>query len=298
MRWLSKSAGGNDREGRRGMFDLSQRQMEKLLQLSGPRSEGKAMPDGQDMDTLAYLWMGLDAGLSVLVSGTSANSTLAVVSALVSLIHPRRKLAVIEKRAFSVGLESKILASIGLYGRIYGITAEKRIGELAMDMPDRIIIDEMGRHEARKLFSTASRGIPFIAGMPACGGPFRILEYLTAKKTGMGVGDLCSLDLLVLAGASGRICSVFDYDWLSKAEAGEYIEMGGDGVNSRKMSDGKSLDMHRFPRSKVARRFGMQYGYSIDRCTSELKRRSVFLANTYPEGRFLSSDYVESARLL
>ena len=287
----------------KGIVSSMQRETERrnnaqFLLLSGIRGTGNSLVKSQDLQIMAYLWMGLDAGLSILVSGDSATGIRTVISTLASMLHPRRKLFIVERYIENIHLEDKFSSMIGLYGPHYGITAKDLISKTDARNPDWVILDEISGIEAVHLFSTASMGVPFIAGINTDGEPAELIERLREKRMGVGAEGLCFLDLSVRVGASGHIEDIFDYNWLSRAEIYEGISIGEDEVLVRRMSDNGVIDASRLSDSKIIRCFGRAKGYPIDKCLIELQRRTEFLSRPASRRGMLCFDYAEAAEQL
>ena len=279
-------------------LEVERRNNTWFLLLSGIRYAGKGQTESQDVQIMAYLWMGLDAGLSVLVSGDSASRIRTMINTLASMLHPRRKLFIIEKYIENIHLENKFSSMIGLYGPRYGIAAKDLISEADARNPDWMILDEINGVEAVRLFSMASTGVPFIAGINAGGEPAELIKRLREKRIGVKTDSLCYLDLSVRVGTSGLIEDIFDYNWLSRAEIYEGIGIGEDEVLARKMLDNGVLNAYRLSDSKIIRCFGRAKGYNIDKCIIELQRRIKFLSEPTPGREMRCFHYAETAERL
>lgn len=128
-----------------------------------------------DAETLAYLWLAIEHGKSMLVAGASATGKTALLNALSMFIHPDAKIVSIEDTAELRLPHENWIPQVSRLGFGTG-EAGARMGEVSMfdllkasmrQRPDYIIVGEVRGKEANVLFQEMASGHPGLSSMHA-----------------------------------------------------------------------------------------------------------------------------------
>ncbi|MEM3839036.1 MAG: ATPase, T2SS/T4P/T4SS family [Candidatus Micrarchaeaceae archaeon] len=235
-------------------------------------------------ETLAYLWLAIDAGLSIVISGAPASGKTTLLSALCGLISASQKVITIEEEIDEIKLNRSFSNVVALYGGKFGITTREQVINALRLRPERLIIGEIRGSEAKDLFSGSNLGIPFITTMHAKEDPYGVIKRLMVSPMDVEVRSISMLDLSVHMLQFGinrrRVNSVCEYRWLSRAETFRGQEVGEDAVEVVKLVENGALVIPELAKSKVIAHFGSSRGYSAKKSLDEFERRVKFLKAT------------------
>ncbi len=241
-------------------------------------------------ETLAYLWLAMDAGLNILIAGPPASGKTTLMSALLSFVPRSERMITIEEEVNELKAKIDINNTVELYGSRYmgaiTTTREQVINALRM-RPDRLIIGELRGAEAQELFAGASLGVPFMTTMHSNAGGMDIVKKLVIKPMAVQAGAISSLDLALYmkqTDLSRRLLSaVYEYRWLSKAEV---MELGSvvsetDSVDVSAAVENGVLDRSALQKSKTVEAFSRKKGISPRLVMKELDKRAAYLRELY-----------------
>ncbi len=241
-------------------------------------------------DTLAYLWMVMDAGMNVLVAGSPASGKTTLMSALFSFIPRSERLITIEEDVNELKAKIDINNTVELYGSRYmgavTTTREQVINALRM-RPDRIVVGELRGAEAQELFAGASLGVPFMTTMHSNEEGTDIVKKLMIKPMAVQAGAIGALDIALYmrhADLSRRLLSaVYEYRWLSNAETMELgsVVAESDSVDVSTVVRNGELDRAALQKSKVIEAFSRKSGISARLALKELDKRASYLEELY-----------------
>ena len=241
-------------------------------------------------ETLAYMWMAMDAGMNVLVAGSPASGKTTLMSALFSFIPRSERLITIEEDVNELKAKIDINNTVELYGSKYmgavTTTREQVINALRM-RPDRLVVGELRGSEAQELFAGANLGVPFMTTMHSNEGGMEIVKKLMIKPMAVQAGAISSLDIALYmrhTDLSRRLLSgIYEYRWLSKAET---MELGSavaesDSVDVFAVVENGELDRTALLKSKVIDAFSRKNGISARLALKELDKRASYLGELY-----------------
>jgi len=156
-----------------------------------------------DVQTLAFLWLAVDYGRSILVSGGTASGKTTLLNVLSLFIRPERKIVSIED---TPELKLPHPHWVPHVARVpIAMEKEKKIGEVDLfdllkeslrQRPDYIIVGEVRGKEAYVLFQEMATGHPSLATIHAENLP-KLIDRLTTPPISLPPGLIGSLDLVV-----------------------------------------------------------------------------------------------------
>ncbi len=153
-----------------------------------------------DAKSLAYLWMAVDYGRSILVSGGTASGKTSFLNALSLFIRPDKKIVSIEDTAelrlphpHWIPTVSRTSVSVGQKGEIDMFMLLK---ESLRQRPDYIIVGEVRGQEASVLFQQMATGHPSLATIHA-ENMDKLVDRLTTPPISLPHSLVGSLDLIV-----------------------------------------------------------------------------------------------------
>ncbi len=242
--------------------------------------------------TAAYLWMAVESGLNVIISGSPASGKTTMLSALGPFMPWHAKLVTIEEDINELKFPAPMLSVVALYGSRYGqISTRAQVLNALRMRPERIIIGEVRGEEAHELFAGANLGVPFMTTMHSSEEGVSILKKLLVKPMEVDPRSLSMLDISIYMrqqGLSERcISGITEYRWLSRAETEEGVELeNGDAVRLDAMPVGTLSGMQE---SKVVATYAARKGISARRAMAEITKRASYLekaARTKEEADF------------
>ncbi len=244
-----------------------------------------------DVNTLAYLWLAIDSGMNIVISGAPASGKTTMLGAIANLMPFVSKAVIVEEEINELRFSMPMGNIVSLYGSRYGATNSRTQTINALRMrPDRIILGEMRGEEARELFSGANLGIPFITTMHSNDDDLSIVKRLLVKPMSVEPRSLSMLDLSICMRQPGVrtriVSSIREYRWLSRAEIEQGTEVGdGDSVESSMVTaDGRTKEEAIF-QSKAMLCYAKCNKLTVKSARKELERRLDFLREISPAAK-------------
>ncbi len=231
-------------------------------------------------DALAYMWMALDAGLNIMVSGAPASGKTSLLMSLLSFLPRHERVVVVEEDVSELRLDHDLSNFVGLQGRA-GSKAELRdqVVNALHIRPDRIILGELRGPEARDVFAAGNLGIPFMATMHSNCDARSLLDRLTSKPMEVERSNVSALDVALFMrkdGASRSLSSAWEYRWATR----DAIPAEGTGDIGCAMSQVNFSNLRSSATTlKVVERFADLHLITVQKAAAELRRRSRFLAS-------------------
>lgn len=159
-----------------------------------------------DLKLLAYLWMAVDFGKSILICGGTASGKTSLLNVLSLFIRPEKKIVSIEDTA-----ELKLPHPhwVPQVARV-PVAVEKKAGEIDLfellkeslrQRPDYIIVGEVRGPEAFVLFQEMATGHASLSTIHAENLP-RLMDRLTTPPISLPEGLIEALDVLVFMGST------------------------------------------------------------------------------------------------
>ncbi len=229
---------------------------------------------------LAYLWIAIDTGCNIVVSGAPSSGKTTLLLALSCFVPRYQRVITIEEEVNELRYYSNFMNSVPLQGSAEGarVTVKDQIVNALHLRPDRLIVGEIRGSEASSVFSGANLGVPFMTTMHSMADGESLIGRLQTKPMSVEPHSISMLDIAVftrLEGLKSRSLSgISEYRWLSRSEIGgdkgaEYSisELYKDGAaNEKAIRDSKALAEYS-KNERVGRRLALQ----------ELRRREEFL---------------------
>lgn len=152
-----------------------------------------------DVKTLAYLWMAVDYGRSILVAGGTASGKTTLLNVLSLFIRPEKKIVSIEDTA-----ELKLphphwvpsVARTSVSGAAKEIDMYRLLKESMRQRPEYIVVGEVRGQEAFILFQQIATGHPSLATIHA-DDIDKLVDRLTTAPISLPHSLIGSLDLIV-----------------------------------------------------------------------------------------------------
>ncbi|MEM7825184.1 MAG: type II/IV secretion system ATPase subunit [Candidatus Aenigmatarchaeota archaeon] len=235
-----------------------------------------------DLKILAYLWLAVDFGKSVLVSGGTASGKTSFLNVLSLFIRPEKKIVSIED---TPELKLPHPHWVPHVARTAIAAEEKRIGEIDLfdllkeslrQRPDYIIVGEVRGREAYVLFQEMATGHPSLATIHAENLP-KLTDRLTTPPISLPSSLISSVDIITFLLTTryrdkqvrrvNEILEVVGYDADSKQPIVNQV-FKWNPINDTFDVSGKSVVM-----KKIADTIGM----SEKEVVEELERRMLLL---------------------
>ncbi len=154
-----------------------------------------------DIRSLAYLWLAVDYGRSVLVSGGTASGKTSFLNVLSLFIRPDKKIISIEDTAelrlpHPHWVPTIARTAISLEGKAGEVDMFQLLKESMRQRPDYIIVGEVRGQEAYILFQQMATGHPSLATIHAENAE-KLLDRLTTPPISLPKSLVGSLDVVV-----------------------------------------------------------------------------------------------------
>jgi len=243
------------------------------------------------VEALAYVWLALDSGVNMVISGAPASGKTTMLGAIASLIPHYSKLVTVEEEINELRFSEPVFNVVSLYGSKYGATNTRAQVINALRMrPDRIIVGEIRGEEARELFAGANLGIPFITTMHSGEDGLSVIKKLMIRPMAVEPRALSMLDVCIYMKQNGIrercVSSISEYRWLSRAETERGVETGdGDSVESSVVARDGATTEEAVSSSKAFLRYSSANGLSSRAAARELGRRIAFLRSSFESSR-------------
>ena len=240
-------------------------------------------------EAAAYAWMLIDSGMCMVICGPPASGKTTMLSALMELDMPYRKTIVVEEEINEIRFASHVNNLVSLYGSRYGrVGAGDQVVNALRLRPEMIVVGEMRCSEARELFAGGNIGVPFLATMHSNAEPIAVVNRLLSSPMSVETGNISALDSSIhtiqdLRGTR-RICAVFEYRWLSRAETDGGEELScGDSVEFSGLWEEGNVSRKMLGSSKVIEKYSRFKGVSKKASLREFENRSAFLEGLISE---------------
>ena len=241
-------------------------------------------------EAAAYVWMLLDSGMCMVICGPPASGKTTLLSALMELDMPYRKTIVVEEDINEIRFANHVNNLVALHGSRYGkVGVGDQVVNALRLRPEMIVVGEMRGSEARELFAGGNIGVPFLATMHSNPEPIAVVNRLLSRPMSVEAGNISALDSSIhtvqdLNGAR-RVCAVFEYRWLSRAETDGGEELScGDSVEFSGLWEGGNILRKAIGSSKVIEKYSHIRGLSKKASLREFEERSALLEKIIAEG--------------
>ncbi|MGC8538657.1 MAG: ATPase, T2SS/T4P/T4SS family [Candidatus Micrarchaeia archaeon] len=232
---------------------------------------------------LAYLWLAIETGMNIVITGAPASGKTSLMNSLFSFVPRYQKIVTVEEEVNEVKFYRNALNMLPLHGEKNGtVSVEDQVINALRMRPDRIAVGEIRGREAGEIFSGANLGIPFMTTMHSDEGAISLLKRLIVKPMEVDPYAISMLDVSVHMQQTNiserKIVGVYEYRWLSRAEAAEgKIAVGNDSVEIANIVENAALDRSALSESKVINALSRREGISKAKVMNEIKRRAEYL---------------------
>jgi flagellar protein FlaI len=246
---------------------------------------------------MAYLWMAVENGMSVLISGGTATGKTALLNALSLFIRPELKVVSIEDTAeLRLSLPHWIphvaRSPLAVRGKVGEVTLFDLLKSSLRQRPDYLVLGEVRGKEAFVLFQQIATGHPALATIHAASIP-QLIDRLITPPISLPPSLLENVDVIAFLSLS-RIKGAY----VRKADSIlEMVGVKGDRPVTNKifewdaLTDKFNIKKKSIVLSKIAKKSGLTAGGVMD----ELTRRKLVLDWMVERG---VTDYREFSRVI
>jgi flagellar protein FlaI len=154
-----------------------------------------------DSTQLAYLWLAVEGGQTILISGGTATGKTALLNALSLFIRPELKVVSIEDTAelrlpLPHWIPHVARAPLSIKGKIGEVTLFDLLKSSLRQRPDYLVLGEVRGKEAFVLFQQVATGHPALATMHAATIP-QLIDRLVTPPISLPPGLLENIDIIV-----------------------------------------------------------------------------------------------------
>lgn len=234
-----------------------------------------------DAKTLAFLWLCVDFGRSILISGGTASGKTSLLNVLSLFIRPEKKIVSIEDTAelrlpHSHWVPMVARTSIATEGKVGEVDMFLLLKESLRQRPDYIIVGEVRGKEAFILFQQIATGHPSLATIHA-ENLGRLIDRLTTAPISLPPSLIGSLDLIVFLSLTRHrdksvrrvteVLEMIEYDPKTKTPITNQV-FRWDPINDKIEVVNKTI---------VLKKISDMFGINKDELMEELKRRAIIL---------------------
>ena len=238
-----------------------------------------------DPNTLAYIWLAVESGANIIISGPPASGKTTLLVSILSFVRRHRRIVTIEEDINELKFYPNVANIVQLSGfksKLFCNTRDQAINALRM-RPDVLVVGEVRGNEARELFSGANLGVQFMTTLHSNENGLAVINRLLAKPLEVDPRVLSMLDLSIhmeKRNESGKhISQIIEYNWLSRAEVqggGTTLE-NGDSVEMRYMAKDSLFYQDKLGESKIINMYCKTNSKQTQDAIKELQKRGTFL---------------------
>ncbi len=236
-------------------------------------------------ETLAYLWMAVEARLNIIISGAPASGKTTLLLAMHSFVPQSQRVVTIEE-------DINELRFFGNMEHIVSLQGSSRKGEVSLRdqvvnalhlRPERLIVGEVRGEETKEVFSGSNLGVPFMTTMHSASNGEALLNRLKSRPMSVEHASLSTLDMSAYmrqdAASNRYLESIIEYAWHSRAEVElEMLSGNTDGYTELEVVKNGTLNKEALKDSKVVREFARLNLMSVPSALKEHKKRTAYLS--------------------
>lgn len=231
-------------------------------------------------EELAYLWMAIETGCNIVVSGAPSSGKTTLLLALSCFVPRYQRIITIEEEVDELRYYSNFMNSVPLQGSAGNakVTVRDQIINALHLRPDRLIVGEIRGGETASVFSGANLGVPFMTTMHSSTDGKALINRLQSKPMSVEPQSISMLDVAVFMRTEGlskrKISGISEYRWLSRSEIS--MDDGAEYKISAISQDG-ALEESAVKQSKALELYSKSELISGKLALKEFKRRVAFL---------------------
>ena len=245
-------------------------------------------------EALAYLWVCIESGLNIVISGPPASGKTSLLSALLFFVGRGERVLAIEEDSSELLLERDMPNLVLLKSVSGGIGPSAQITNALHMRPERLVVGEIRGSEAARLYSGANLGIPFMTTMHSNPDPSSLIARLSSRPMSVEEHSISMTDIAVFMRKNGvvrTVSGIAEYSWLSRGEISG-MPRSAMKINTV-LQDGK-FDPQSLLGSKVARRYAKMRGVRPAAFADQVRRRAKYLSESRPD--FTADEMLEWIR--
>lgn len=221
---------------------------------------------------LAYLWLAMESGCSVLVCGEDINANKFILNFLIDSIPRNESAAIVEKGHSGINYDNILFNIHFAYGNKYYTSVRAGIEKALKTGISWVIVDEISQKEADKLFASIDSGASFISTIKANISAGDLAHKLMSRPLKVDAKRLSNLDIYVHIDSARHTMSIYEYSWLSRGEIDDGIEIRG--VDMMQVKEIISNSSESLLHSKVVRTYCELTGFSIEQSIKQIEDKS------------------------
>ncbi len=201
---------------------------------------------------LAYLWMAVESGKNIVISGAPGSGKTTMLAALSAFMPDTCRVVTIEEEINEIRLDGGLTNVVQLQSSSPGMSVGDQVRNALHMRPEMLIVGEIRGREANEVFSGANIGVPFMTTMHSDSDGIGIVSRLRSEPMHLEERLVKRLEISLFmrrdANGSRKLESVSEYTW------GD-----GDGPMPLKISRivaSSSVDMEGIHCSRVVAEFG------------------------------------------
>ncbi len=235
-------------------------------------------------EALAYLWLAIDNGQNIIISGAPASGKTSMLLSLNALAPSGKRVVTIEEDINELKFHSNFVNIVSLQASSRGkIDLKSQVINALHMRPERLIIGEIRGPEAREVFSGSNLGIPFMTTMHSSANGGAIIDRLLTEPMSVEPHALTMLDIslytLQRAENERLLESIVEYRWHSRSEARLDEVQASDGPLFKQSEIYRNgvINSEAMKSSKVIERYCALNLVTKQRALKELKTRADFI---------------------
>ena len=250
-----------------------------------------------DASQLAYMWLAIENGQSILISGGTATGKTSMLNALSLFIKPSMKIVSIEDTAelrlpHPHWIPEVARTPLSIEGRIGEVSLFDLLKSSLRQRPDYIVLGEVRGKEAFVLFQQMATGHPSLATIHAAS-ISQLIDRLITPPISLPPSLLENINIIIFL-----VLSRLHGSYVRRAESIlEVVGLKGDRPMTRTIFEWKPVDdsYNTKEKSLLLTSVAVRQGVTEDTLKNELMRRKKVLEWLYEQGIF---DYRDVARVI